>query len=154
MRKAKIFAALGTIGIVSAFAFTGIAAADDEDYRTNMTGDVEVPGPGDPDGTAKGKVEIDVAAGEVCFKFSWEDIASPTMGHIHEAPAGDDGPVVVNLLDGISLDTLESDDDVRGCVDADPALLAEIVADPSEYYLNLHNARFPGGAVRGQLPAS
>ena len=117
-----------------------------------MTGAVEVPGPGDPDGTAKGRVEIDVAAGEVCFKFSWEDIASPTMGHIHEAPAGDDGPVVVNLLDGISLDTLESDDDVRGCVDADPALLAEIIADPSEYYLNLHNARFPGGAVHRPLP--
>jgi hypothetical protein len=154
MRKAKIFAALGTIGLVSAFAFTGIAAADDEDFRTDMTGAAEVPGPGDPDGTARGKVEIDVGAGEVCFKFSWENIASPTLGHIHVGPPDEAGPVVVDLLGGISLDTLESDDDVRGCVDAAPALLGEIVADPSAYYLNLHNARFPGGAVRGQLPAS
>ncbi len=34
---------------------------------------------------------------------------------------------------------------------ADPAVLAQIEANPSGYYVNLHNARFPGGAIRGQL---
>ena len=34
---------------------------------------------------------------------------------------------------------------------ADPALLAQIVANPAAYYVNLHNTRFPGGAVRCQL---
>jgi hypothetical protein len=30
-------------------------------------------------------------------------------------------------------------------------LIGEIAANPSGYYVNLHNARFPGGAIRGQL---
>jgi hypothetical protein len=30
-------------------------------------------------------------------------------------------------------------------------LLEAIAADPAGYYVNLHNPRFPGGAIRGQL---
>ena len=37
------------------------------------------------------------------------------------------------------------------CVSADPALLAKIVANPGNYYVNVHNARFPGGSLRCQL---
>ena len=33
----------------------------------------------------------------------------------------------------------------------DPAILADIAAHPENYYVNLHNSRFPGGAARGQL---
>jgi hypothetical protein len=151
MRTRRLIAIVAAAGAVGTFAFTGIAAAHDDDFKASLTGANEAPGPGDPDGTAKGKVEIDVAAGEVCFKFSWKNIATPTLGHIHRGAVGVPGPIVVGLLDNISPDTLESDDDVRGCVDADPALLGDIVAHPDQYYLNLHNPRFPVGAVRGQL---
>ena len=114
-----------------------------------MNGANERPGPADPDGTAKAKVEIDVAKGEVCFKFDWKNIASPTMGHIHQGPAGVAGPIVVHLLDNFSLDRLEADDDIKGCVNADPGLLGDIVAHPDQYYVNLHNVRFPAGADSG-----
>ena len=33
----------------------------------------------------------------------------------------------------------------------DPALIREIRAHPGRYYVNVHNAEYPGGAVRGQL---
>ncbi len=29
--------------------------------------------------------------------------------------------------------------------------VAEILANPSAYYVNVHNAEFPSGAIRGQL---
>jgi hypothetical protein len=150
MRNTRLFAVAGAVALVSGLAFTGIASADDEDFRTQMTGAQEVP-PADPDGSARGKVELDVEAGEVCFKFSWKNIATPTLGHIHNEVAGVNGPIVVDLLGGIPPDTLEADDDVRGCVSADPMLLTDIIENPDQYYLNLHNPRFPSGAVRGQL---
>jgi hypothetical protein len=145
MAISAVVAAGGTV------AFTGSAAAHDDDFRAEMTGANEVPGPGDPDGTAKAKIEIDIAASEVCFDFDWKDIGTPTFGHIHKAPVGVPGDIVVGLLDGISPDTLESDDDIEGCVSADPGLLGDIVAHPDQYYVNLHNARFSAGALRGQL---
>ena len=156
MRLRRLTAVFGTvvaIGTVSAVSFTGIASAHDDDFRATMNGANERPGPGDPDGTAKAKVEIDVAKGEVCFKFDWKDIASPHLGHIHKGPAGVAGPIVVGLLDNFSPDRLETDDDIKGCVNADPDLLGDSVAHPDQYYVNLHNARFPAGAIRGQLEA-
>ena len=38
-----------------------------------------------------------------------------------------------------------------GCTTVDPGLVAAIVADPEAYYVNVHNAPFPNGALRGQL---
>lgn len=46
---------------------------------------------------------------------------------------------------------LESKGKVADCVTADPAVLADIVANPDQFYVNFHNARFPGGAIRCQL---
>lgn len=64
--------------------------------------------------------------------------------HIHEAPPGVAGPVVVPLaapVDGL----------VNGCVPVDLDLAADIVNNPMDYYVNVHNAPFPAGALRGQL---
>ena len=38
-----------------------------------------------------------------------------------------------------------------GCVSADREEIKEIIQHPEEYYVNVHNADFPLGAVRGQL---
>ena len=38
-----------------------------------------------------------------------------------------------------------------GCTSADPELVADIAANPSEYYVNVHNVPYPDGAIRGQL---
>jgi hypothetical protein len=38
-----------------------------------------------------------------------------------------------------------------GCTSADPSLIKAIIQHPENYYVNVHNADFPGGALRGQL---
>ncbi len=73
--------------------------------------------------------------------------------------AGKNGPIVVPFFELRPGDALVTDPRheavergrIKDCVTADPALLADIVAHPDAYYVNLHNTRFPGGAFRCQL---
>jgi hypothetical protein len=55
----------------------------------------------------------------------------------------------------INLDTDDDDDEVgpdeEGCRVISPELAADITSDPGAYYVNLHNAGFAAGAIRGQL---
>ena len=75
--------------------------------------------------------------------------------HIHAAPVGEPGGIVVGLE---TPDPRTS----HGCITAVPddqntvdtlteSELAAIVADPSAFYVNVHNTPFPAGAIRGQL---
>ena len=69
-------------------------------------------------------------------------IAAPTVAHIHDGAATTAGPPVVTL-----------DPIASGCASADDELTSAILANPAGYYVNIHNADFPAGAVRGQLSA-
>jgi hypothetical protein len=71
-------------------------------------------------------------------------IDEATAAHIHEGAAGKDGPVKVGL------DTPKGGS-TKGCKTADAAVVKEIMANPANYYVNIHNVAFPKGAVRGQL---
>ena len=110
-----------------------------------LSGASEVPGPGDADGTGTARVTVNAGQGLVCYELRVANIEPATAAHIHEAPAGKAGPVVVALTkpdaDGVS----------SGCATVTREFANELAADPADYYVNVHNASFPGGAVRGQL---
>ncbi len=110
----------------------------------DLTGDQEVPGPGDAGGSGTGVVTFNTDTGTVCFDLNLSGLSGTvTAAHIHDGPAGTSGPVVVNL------DWPANGD--AGCVDADQALIDQILADLDRYYINVHTDMFPAGAVRGQL---
>ena len=71
------------------------------------------------------------------------DIGAANAAHIHEAPEGVAGPVVV----GLDAPTRGAS---GGCI-VKPGEAADIAADPEDYYVNVHNTEFPNGAFRGQL---
>lgn len=117
-------------------------------FQTALTGEEEAPGPGDEDGRGMAWITVDEAAGEVCFALFVANIGLPATGaHIHIGEEGVAGPVVVGLVppgEGGSS---------SGCVAVDDQdLLADIIANPDQYYVNVHSEEFPAGAVRGQLP--
>lgn len=120
------------------------AAGGGRPFHTTLTGEAEVPGPGDPDGTGEVVLRLNVGRGEICYQLNVRDIAPATAAHIHEGPADVAGPVVIGLeppTDGSS----------SACVAADRDEIKEILQDPEDYYVNVHNADYPAGAVRGQL---
>jgi hypothetical protein len=130
----------------------GVAAAADggRPLSTTMTGANEAPGPGDPDATGQASLALNQGQGEVCFQLSWADIDGEVFAaHIHVAPAGSPGPIVVPLFAGTFAGTASA----SGCVeDVDPELIKAIRQNPSAYYVNVHSRpNFPGGAIRGQL---
>lgn len=128
----------GTLAPASSDALAG------RPLTATLTGAAEVPGPGDPDGSGTATVAVNQGQGEVCFVLTVADIAPATAAHIHRGTAGVAGPVVVFLVpptDGTS----------TGCASADRGLLKAIRQNPEDYYVNVHNADFPAGAVRGQL---
>ncbi len=93
----------------------------------------------------------------LCYVLIVENIAPATAAHIHKGPKGSNGPVVANLAapaDGNAADCLTQGEAGKFTVDANGvplATVAQILADPAGYYVNVHNAEFPGGAIRGQL---
>lgn len=109
-----------------------------------LTGAAEVPGPGDPDGSGSAHLTINPGQGEICYTIEVEGIAPAFAAHIHEAPADASGPVVVGLVP-------PTDGSSSACADVDRDLALEILKNPQDYYVNVHNADFPPGALRGQL---
>jgi hypothetical protein len=114
----------------------------------HMNGSLEIP-PAEPTATAEAVITLKPASTTVCFHLSWDGLTSVTAAHIHSGAADVTGSVVVPFFNGPIPDTISS---VGGCVhDVDPALIKAIHDHPSDYYVNVHDAAFPGGAVRDQL---
>jgi hypothetical protein len=87
--------------------------------------------------------DVDADSGDFCFTLSASGTDKPVAAHVHSGAAGADGPPVVT----ISV-TGEGNDE---CVAVEPDTLKAIVAAPENYYVNIHTAAFPKGALRGQL---
>jgi hypothetical protein len=99
---------------------------------------------------------FDRSDAEVCWQVLrlrlTDGEALPFMGHIHLAPRNVPGDVVVHLFgSGGAGPAPTSYPTERVCRSIIPALLDQILANPDQYYVNLHNTTHPNGVVRGQL---
>jgi hypothetical protein len=146
MKPSKFFiapVALSAALVASAAIAGGLDAAKLR-FTANLAGAAEVPGPGDADGKGKAILELDPSASRLCYKLRVEGIDTATMSHLHLGAVGVAGDAVVKFeppAKGTS----------SGCAQMAPETTAAIVKDPDHYYVNVHNAAFPNGAVRGQL---
>jgi len=146
MRSRRILApalvvAVLAVGLVAATPVLG----GGRPFTTTLSGPAEVPA-GDPDATGTATVWINPGTGTVCYSWSVTNAATPIFAaHIHHAPVGVAGPVVVPLPP-------TGPSSGSGCVTGVARSLAlDIIRNPSAYYVNTHNAEFPTGAARGQL---
>jgi hypothetical protein len=121
------------------------AVAGGRPFDTALLGANEVPGPGDPDGSGAAAVTVNPGQEEACFTLTVSDVEPILAAHIHRGTADVAGPVVVDLAPTFV------DGTATGCVTVERGLAREILRDPDGFYVNVHNASFPAGALRGQL---
>ena len=110
-----------------------------------MSGAEEVPTPGDPDGKGTATITFNPGQGQVCYELTVSGIDAANAAHIHVGPAGKAGGVAVPL------ETPNAEGTSKACATVDREVLKQIMENPSGYYVNVHNAKFPNGALRGQL---
>jgi len=155
MAKPLTFAALALVALLS---YAGPATAAEEfKFTTTLTALDPVTGTvtGAPD--AKGKAELTILPEEglICYELEVEGITEPTepapglgSAHIHFLAGGG---IAVDLESDFTVDEGGDEFTSSGCVEVDSALIEAILANPEEFYVNIHTVEFPGGALFGSL---
>jgi hypothetical protein len=134
------------LGVAASLALSSLALAAETNLTADLAGVTEGENPGDADGSGTAAIVIDPAAGTACWTLEVADIEPVTQSHIHVGAAGESGDVVVPLdVDGF-------DGSSEGCTEGQDAdALQAIIDEPAGYYVNIHTADYPAGAIRGQL---
>jgi hypothetical protein len=128
-----------TIALVAIASASGALQKGGNSLHATLSGKAETP-KGDPDG--KGTAEVKITGATVCWEIKASKVGSLAAAHIHKGRAGASGPVVVPFGKAYKS---------KGCVKSTTAVAQAIKKNPSAYYVNVHNAKYPAGALRGQL---
>jgi hypothetical protein len=113
-----------------------------------LKGTNEVPQTADPDGTGMFLGYYNTKTGKFCYEIDVTNIAAATAAHMHMGGSGEAGDVYVPLTRPGAKGT------VAACLPTNAKnkeLIQTILANPSGFYVNVHNSEFPDGAIRGQL---
>ena len=164
MRKRVLTVAAVLLATASVVLTGGVASARPDRPSTHdhkaaigivrLDGQQEVPGPGDADG--RGVFAYAAFGDHLCYVLTARNIEPAALAHIHAGARGVAGGIVIMLTaptDGLSADCITAVDNSTPNT-MDVLLQSEldaIIADPSAFYANVHNAPFPAGAIRGQL---
>lgn len=116
-------------------------------FALDMSQEVTATFAGDPDGVGTALLTMNAGRQAVCWSLTAANIALPaTASHIHRAPPGLAGPIVLPLTPP------GANGSSSGCAeDVDRDLIVGIFKDPAAYYVNVHTTEHPPGAIRSQL---
>lgn len=133
---------MGRSMVAFALLTLGTAARAEQVFSALLDGSQEVPANGSQAfAYAKLTLSDDAASVRLSFAHTFAD-GEITGAHIHDAPIGVDGNIIIDVGGGPSPKLNFSAAVPDGQLDD---LLA------GEWYLNLHTSAFPGGEIRGQF---
>lgn len=114
--------------------------------RTALSGDQEVP-PVNPAGSGIGYTTVNSHTGSIVVNLMTKDLTSAAdAAHIHEAPMGENGPVILGLeQNATDMDQWSAPADSMLDSDGLDAFFAD------NLYFNVHTGNNPSGEVRGQI---
>lgn len=145
--KKMLVAAIPFLMLPSLCASSGVANAAGMRLTAQLRGMNEVGKPGASHGTGTATISVNMSTDKLCYTLKVSGFTLPAIAaHIHAGRAGKNGPVVVPFPTAPSRTGRAS-----GCTTVRASLLKAITGHPSSYYVNVHTAQYPDGAVRGQL---
>jgi hypothetical protein len=156
MKDSRIIAAFAA-GLLTALGVAVAVGAQSETSQNSfragfaaLNGNKEIgndgqTGAGDRNG--RGAFNAIIDGDKLCFGLTVANIGKPVAAHIHQARRGKNGDVVLTLKHPRAGDPGAS----SACTDISSSLARDIRDNPRRFYVNVHNAKFPDGAVRGQL---
>jgi hypothetical protein len=145
MRKTALAAlAVASVLVMAVGPAVAAGGGTPKTFTVHMTGTQEIP-KGSPTGSGTFRYQLLPGKGMLCFSLTWSKIDTPIASHIHKAPKGKEGNVVIPLFAKAPVGH-------SGCSKVSKTLLTAIGKKPSNYYVNVHTKKYPNGAIRGQLP--
>jgi hypothetical protein len=153
--RAKLLLVLGTgAALLSTAASAQLATEGGKRYVVRLTGATECNNTGtcnlgDPDGIGRAVIVVNRQQKRVCWEIHAERIEAITAAHIHLGFAGQAFPnnIIVHLSPSSGCTTTTA----PGGSPIPENVLAALINAPQAFYVNVHNAPFPPGALRGQL---
>ena len=100
------------------------------------------------DGSGAAAISANRENTRLCVAIVVNLIDRPTAAHLHEAPAGKNGPIVATLAAPAA-----GNPGTSGICVATPdrAMVQRLRDRPSNFYVDVHTGDFPAGSVRGQV---
>jgi CHRD domain-containing protein len=150
MSRRMMFGLIAVTGILLGLAANAGAQGGERAFFAVMTGAKEVDvsgntGTGDPNG--RGSFSATLDGRQLCYGIQVKNINDPVAAHIHRGSRRVAGPVVQPLDHPTSGDPGAS----SACVRLSKSLARQLKSNPGGFYVNVHTADLPNGAVRGQL---
>jgi hypothetical protein len=142
MSRIRSRLAIVALAATGGLALTGPAAGAATVLHASLRGHKEVPKADGGHGSAR--LVLRPGKGRVCYRMTVHHVGTMVMGHIHKGGKHVAGPIVVALFESPTRHP-------SGCVSASKATIRAIARHPGRYYVNVHTAKFPAGAARGQL---
>ena len=126
--------------------------------EANLSGLNQVPPNASP-GSGLATISYDDVAATITYEVIFSGLVSPaSAAHIHLGPAGANGPVLLPFpsVPGVTSGSFSGVFSIADLIPK-PALGVETIAQAvaaglnGQLYVNIHDATFPGGEIRGQL---
>jgi hypothetical protein len=146
MNAATFQRALVPFAIVFGLAGAGVAHADPESFKVELSGAQSVPAV-ETSGSGTAELSYDPATRTVTWNIAYSGLSSPaTMAHFHgPAKAGQNAPPVIWL----SKQGSPPANPMTGSATLTPEQAKQF--SDGEWYINIHSQAHPAGEIRGQV---
>ncbi|MFO7697992.1 MAG: CHRD domain-containing protein [Anaerolineae bacterium] len=148
-----------TLALAVVLTLSAGAAAESRTWVAHLSGGSEVPS---VDTLSQGQAifRLNSNGTELYYKLIVANLENTRVSHIHLAPAGVNGGVVVFLygpeliegrFSGVLAEGVISDADLIGALAGHP--LSHLIEhfESGDAYVNVHTPAYPGGEIRGQI---